>query len=182
MFSWLLLFLVQTILASRGSLRLHRKLGFFSVSLAILMWISMVAASIRQVLAKDGPFFLDIVSLQLVLLVMFTVFFSWAFRARQDPGTHRRAMTFSVVVLLQAATDRILWLPAPHMPDQHWELDLYVYALIVPLFVFDLVSSRRLHPVTLIGTAIVVTGHVVVNLLWGTAAWHRFVEGMKRLA
>src|SRR6478609_7179350 len=44
---WLLIFLVQTSLAIRGSLKYHRQLGQFSFGLGIFVWFTMIVVTIR---------------------------------------------------------------------------------------------------------------------------------------
>ena len=80
--------------------------------------------------------------------------------------------------LTQPGMDRMLWLPAPGYPTTHWGLDLYVYLLLVPLYLYDAITLRRIHPATLWGTAVLLLGHVASNLAWGNPAWHRIVAAL----
>ncbi len=53
-----------------------------------------------------------------------------------------------------------------------------IYGLLLPLFLFDLVSGGRIHRVTWIGITALFAGHVAVNLLWGAPLWHQFAYGL----
>src|SRR5262245_7210589 len=177
MTTWLALLITQASLAAAGSVQQHRRLGLASVVLAPLVALSMVIASRRQLLAEALPvehFQYDLLFLELVELTLFIVFFVSAFRARRRPDNHKRYMVFATVILLQAAVDRMWWFLPGASLDHHWGQDVYVYALLLPLFVFDFVSLGRIHRTTLIGTAVLLAGHVLANIVWGSPAWHQF--------
>lgn len=174
MTAWLALFLAQTSLVAFGSVKLHRKLGIASLGMAALVWLSMIVASLRQLAAGSFPgdeWLFDLLLLQSVVIVLFTLYCTWGIRARRRPDTHKRLMVFTNVVLLQAAVDRMHWLTDFGLPG-HWGMDVRVYALLLPLFVFDLVSLGRIYRTTLICTALLLVGHLVVNWFGGSPAWH----------
>lgn len=180
MTAWLILFIAQASLAASGAVNLHRKLGLTSLVLAPLMWVSMLVTTWRPLVAEALPvdhFLFDVVLVQLLMILLFPLFVTWGILARRRPGTHKRLMIFATVVLLQAAIDRMhfgmRWLPDIGLPT-HWGADVYVYVLLLPLFAFDFLSMRRIHRVTLICAAALLGGHVVVNGLFGSPAWHRF--------
>ena len=175
MASFVVLFLAQTGLAAAGSVRTHRRLGLLSVGLAPLMWISMVAVARRPLVAENLPvdhFLYDVLLIELLAIGLFPVYFVWGFLARRMPPAHRRLMVFTILVILPAGIDRIRWLPHLGLPT-HWGKDIYLYALLAPLVLYDVVSVGRIHRVTLIATAGLVAGHMIVNALWGTPAWHQ---------
>jgi len=177
MTTWLALLITQTTLAASGSVRQHRKLGLLSLALAPLVGLSMIIASRRQLLAEVLPvehFQYDLLFLEVVELVLFVVFFTWAFLARRRPDSHKRYMIFATAILLQAAVDRMWWFLPGASLSHHWGQDVYVYALLLPLFAFDFVSLGRIHRATLTGTAMLITGHVLANVVWGSPAWHHF--------
>ena len=177
MTAWLALFIAQTSLAAWGLVKFHRKLGITSLALAPMVGLSMIIASRRQLLAEVLPmdhFQYDLLLLELVELILFAAFFTWAFLARRRPDSHKRCMIFATAVLLQAAVDRMWWFLPGASLSHHWGQDVYVYALLLPLFVFDVVSLGRIHRVTLICAAMLLSGHALVNALWGSPAWHHF--------
>lgn len=182
MSAWLALFVTQSSLAASGSLRLHRRLGLAGAALAVVAWLSMCIAAVRVRVALNPPvdsFLWDVLLIELLMIVLLPIFVTWGLRVRRDPLAHKRLMVFSLAVLLQAAIDRIRWLPRLGLPT-HWDKDLYVYALLLPLVVFDFLNSGRIHRVTIIGLMTVLAGHVLVNLLWGSAAWHQFAYDVFR--
>jgi len=173
MSAWLLLYITQSSLAASGSLRLHRKLGLGGIWLGALIWLSMCTVSVRVRLAFSpavDSFLWDVLLIELLNIVLLPIFVTWGFLARREPRTHKRLMVFSMAVPLQAAIDRIRWLPDFGLPN-HWGADIYVYGLLLPLLLFDLVSSGRIQRVTWIGITALFAGHVAVNLLWGAPLW-----------
>jgi hypothetical protein len=183
MSAWLLLYLTQTILAARGSLRLHRTLGLAGVALGAVIWLSMCIASVRVRVALDPPvdsFLWDVLLRELVLIVIFPLFFVAAIAARHDPATHKRFMTLATLVLLQAAIDRLPVL-ATLVGYSLAFLALYplcLYALLAPLIAFDLATRRRLHRATIIGIGVTLLGNAVAFGLTGQPAWHELAHGL----
>jgi hypothetical protein len=48
---------------------------------------------------------------------------------------------------------------------------VWLYVLMIPLYAFDLLSLRRIHPATILGTAVIVDMHAVVSAYWNDAGW-----------
>jgi hypothetical protein len=179
MAAWLSLFLTQTILAASGRLGRHRALGRFGIWLAAAIWISMAVATMRALIAHKPPvghFLYNVLLVQLYAMAVFALFFVWGIRARRRAESHKRLLALSTLVLLQAAIDRMRWLPRP-LPN-FWSNALWLDALLLPLIVYDLVSIRRVHPITLIGAGVLVAAQTTVSLLWGTSAWHNFAHAI----
>ena len=180
MIAWLLLFVAQTGLAAAGALQWHRLLGLAAVGLAAALWLSMGIVTVNSLIrykVEDFPWIYKILLVELLSLVVFPLFFVWGIRVRRNAGAHKRLLTLATLFLLQAAVDRMRWLPEFHLPG-FWSHALRLYPLLIPLFVFDFVSLKRFHPITLIGTGVILAAHTIVNLLWNLPAWHNFVHAM----
>jgi len=174
MMAWLLLFVVQTSLAALGVLKWHRTLGLAAIGLAAGMWISMGIVSIAQ-LSKFKTY--DILLEQLIFMALFGLFFVWGVLVRRDAGSHKRLLALATLVLLQAAVDRMDWLPGLGLPEFSPHAN-WLYVLLIPLFVFDVVSIKRIHPITLIGLAAIVAAHTTISLFWTTPGWLKFAHAM----
>lgn len=173
MAGWLALFLMQTRLAAAGQVSSHRELGRIGAWFAVAIWLSMVVAIVTAHLRFHptlDSFLYDVLMVELGVAVLFPVFFGWGILARGRPAWHRRLMALSTLVLVQAALDRMHWQPLPG--------PMLVWILLVPFFVFDVVTTRRVHPATLIGAALIVAYHVTIILNWGNPAWHVFAQGV----
>lgn len=176
MAAWLLLFIMQTRFAASGLLKWHRSLGLTAIALAALVWVSMGIVSVAQ-LGKFKSY--DTLLLQLLTMLQFGVFFVWGILVRQDASSHKRLLTLATVVLLQAAVDRMTWLPTFGVGVQeYWPSAIRLYLLLIPLFVFDMVSIKRIHPITLFGTGVIVAAHTTAILLWRTPGWLNFAHAM----
>lgn len=118
--------------------------------------------------------------IQLGSIVVFPVFVTWAVLTRRQAAWHKRLMTFATFVLVQAALDRMHWLPNEGLP-MYWHAGLRLYVLLIlPLFIFDIVTLRRIHPATLIGSGIIVAMHGVVSFYWAHQCWNRVARGFWR--
>jgi hypothetical protein len=174
MMAWLLVFILQTRFAASGVLKWHRTLGLAAIGLAEVMWISLGIVSFAQL--SKFPFFGTLL-MQLILMVLFGLFFVWGVLARRDASSHKRLLTLATLVLLQAAVDRMDWLPGLGLPE-FWAHAIWLYVLLIPLIVFDVVSIKRIHPITLTGTVAIVVAHTTINLSWTTPGWVNFAREM----
>jgi hypothetical protein len=85
-------------------------------------------------------------------------------------------MTLATFVLVQAALDRMHWLPDVGLPG-FWETGLRGYVLLLlPLFAFDLSTLRRIHPATLIGAGLIIAMHGVVSFYWADEGWNQLAR------
>lgn len=175
MTTWLLMFITQTILAAKDYLKFHRQLGLFSIGLGVLIWISMWVASVRALIGFNpqvGHFLFDVLIIQLYGIVLFGLFFTWGILARKHGAAHKRLIFLSTISLMQAAIDRMHWLPGLH--TALYIRFFYLDALLIPLFIYDWITLKRIHKVTWIGTLLCVVSQVTVTMTWGSPAWHNF--------
>lgn len=193
--AWLTLLLTQTILMATGNRRFHMRLGLASMVLApaiVLTGFFLVPTIYGQVwTAAHSPVGLESTELQGVLALvgniallqiraglLFALFVYLAIRARKtDPGFHKRMIILATVVPLPAAIDRIVWLPHS-FPETPWSADLYVFAWVAPLFVWDLARTGRVHRAYKVWLWFVIPAAIAVNLLWGSAWWQETVPGL----
>ena len=187
--SFLLLLLAQTTLMATGRGDLHRRLGIASFVIApaiVVVGFILVPtmyhyawnaaqtappearARLQQVvLIRD-----NILLLQLRIGLLFPLFLLIGLRARGlDAGLHKRMMILATAMALPAGIDRILWLPTT-FPASPMAGDLYTLLAVSPMFVWDVVRNRRVHPAYLIWLGVNVPFALVVHGLWGTAWWH----------
>jgi hypothetical protein len=170
MAAWLGLFFTQVRLVGTGNVRLHRRLGSYSTVVAAIIWLSMAVATVtalKRFQPELDSFLYDVLMVQLASMALFALFFSWGYLARQQSDSHKRLMALATLVLVQAGLDRMRWQPLPG--------PMLVWILLVPFWLFDIMTLRRVHRVTLIGTGLIVASHIAVILLWGWPAWHQFV-------
>jgi hypothetical protein len=179
MMGWLVLYTTQAGFAKQGNLRRHRQMGWLATGWAAAVWISMGVATVTALLQyapNEAPFLVKPLLIQLGTMVVFPIFFIGAVLARRQAGWHKRLMTLATFVLVQAALDRMHWLPDMGLPG-FWETGLRGYVLLLlPLLTFDLVTLRRIHPATLFGSGLIVAMHGVVSLYWADEGWSQLAR------
>jgi hypothetical protein len=111
MLGWLALFVTQNHLAGRGSLRLHRRLGWAGAVLAAFMvYIGTVVTLEAIALQRVPPIFTTPYFLVLgpVHLAGFALLLALAISLRRQTEWHRRLMLVATVVLIEPAFGRLL--------------------------------------------------------------------------
>ncbi|NIJ54689.1 hypothetical protein [Dyadobacter arcticus] len=180
MTSWLLLYLTQTILSVTGNLKYHRRLGLLSVVLAVLVFLMMGVVSFNIIIVNhppEGSFLFDFLFTSFYEMLAFALFFTWGMLFRKkDLSAHKRLLTLASIVLLDAAVDRIQLRQLFPSFGLTYPATNFIYAdiLYIPLFLYDLVTIKRIHRVTLIGTAIVFAFQIAVCTFYGSPSWHKF--------
>jgi hypothetical protein len=160
---WYLVFLAQAILASRGSLRLHRRLGIAGIGLALAVVVSGAQVHLGNVsrwqasglvlnpetLAAAVAFTLE----GLLFLLPFVVLIALAVWLRRNPASHKRLMFWAMAWTLGPALSgtRPLGqfldpLVAPYLPFFPFDL-IWLAALMA----YDWKTLRRIHPATWLG-------------------------------
>ena len=187
--SFLLLLLGQSWMMATGRNAQHMKLGVAGLVLApalvvvgfILaptiyhqLWDSTQAAppGVREQLEGALGIWENILLLQIRIGILFSLFIAIALRARgKDAGTHKRMMFLATVTALPAGIDRIPWL-VHTMPASPLSVDLYTMAAIAPMFLWDVVRNRWVHPAYVIWIAVYIPFAIAVHALWDTPWWH----------
>lgn len=184
---WLLVFLTQSILAAKGNFKFHRQLGQFSVVLGVLVWASMGVVIFHAHIGY--PFHTNIswdeVLFLFLTMNLFGLFFTWGVIVRKNAAAHKRLLFLATLVLIAAGFNRML-LYAGVDPTLHLSLlpriarpslsgapnwsafSLYNDLLLIPLFIYDFVTLRHIHKITLIGSAYIIGVHFIVTMLWGS--------------
>lgn len=180
MASWLLVFLAQAILAAKGNLKFHRKLGLISVVLGVLVFLSIGIAIVHAKIAYSPPVgdadAWGILSQQLYGFLLFGLLFTWGILARKNAAVHKRLLLLATLVLIQAAVDRIRFLPG--INEALYIRFIYLDALLIPLFIYDLLAIKHIHKITMIGTACIVFLQLMVTMAWGSPIWNKLAYNM----
>lgn len=169
--TWILVFLIQTVLVDRNLVGFHRRLGVFGAVVAILLAISSILVSIeitishgRTVEAIDRMGLVFVVVLTFLFLVGMGVWF------RRNPASHKRYMLLATV---QAATPAIGRFPVPE-PFQIPCAASLIMLLLVSVIIYDLRTLGRVHVATIFGVTVVVLSIPGRLLLGTTELWTRF--------
>ena len=187
--SFLLLLLAQTWLMATGRRAYHMQLGLFGYALAALLivvgfvlvptsyhllWDAAQAAppDKREGALIPVRIWENIMLIQIRIGLLFALFLAIAFKARgRNAGMHKRMMFLATAMAMPAGIDRIPWLPHT-MPESPLSADLYTLVAVAPMFLWDVVRNRSVHPAYVVWLAVCIPCAIVMNLLWDTPWWH----------
>jgi hypothetical protein len=164
-FGWVWLFLLQSILADRAGMRLHRRLGWLAVvwiPMMIVMGLIVTVASVRQ---GRVPFFfqpLYFLVMDPITVLTFAGLAGAAVVLRKQTQWHRRLMFCGMAILTATGFGRLL--PVPLLIPWAGEASLGA-TLLFPLagIVRDLRQTGRIHPAWLWGIGSIIGGQFLVS-------------------
>ena len=179
--AWIALLVVQSVLVGTGHERTHRRLGLLSFGLAPLVVVLGVLVAIEMVNrfaatpAVDSPL---IFAVALSEIAGFAVPVFFALRLRRERDFHKRLVVIGTIAMTTAGFGRwpvafLLHKPLPAM--------LAAFTLLGAVMAFDIRSSERVHPATIVGSAWVVLIELSGFALGHTAAWRDFVALVRSL-
>lgn len=170
--SWILLFLLQILLVATNRTRIHRRIGIAGVVIAGLMVIVGVATALiraRQnfVLSGDtAP--LSFLTIPLGDLLLFSALVGGGFYFRRRADVHKRLMLLATISILPAAVARLPLTILQAGPPAFFALmDIFIVACVL----FDLLSLRRVHRVTLIAGLAIIVSQPLRLMIGSTQAW-----------
>ena len=155
---WLAIFFTQSWLAAHGKLKLHRRLGrfFFPYGVLVIFVGWLTALQVFWVRIGEGDYaaarnglyvpFTDLLFFAPVLLT------AWIYRTQ--PEIHKRLIVVATTVLLIAGAHRFIGNYVGRPPSVSLVLMLWLSPIFVGMS-FDWIKARRVHPVYLVGIAIV---------------------------
>jgi hypothetical protein len=167
MVTWLGIFIAQNALVHKGELGIHRKLGWLSAALVVVIALTGVMTGYHAVAAgRQPPFFSPPYFLALVTVgsLVFAAMVAWAVALRKQVQWHRRVMLGAMFILLEPALGRLLPMPLI-MPWGEWAV-----LAVQLIFVWVLANHDRkilgsVHSATKAVAAILILSHVAFELL-----------------
>ena len=177
MTAWVALFATQVWLISSRQVRLHQRLGYTGIGLAIaIVGVGFVTAvrAAKYGAASTPPEIsrLAFLAVPLFDLLMFALLFGGAVYYRKKPAAHKSLMLLTAVNLLPPAVARIP-LPAMQALGPIW---FFGVPTVLALVCLGLDWRRRgvVNRVFAGGVALLVGSYVVRLAVMGTAAWTGF--------
>ena len=184
---WLALLIAQTVLAARGEIATHRRVGNFGIAYGTFVWIlGLIVAIAMPVInvhsglwpTERGEQFLAI---PLGDMLLFGGFFAAAIVYRRKPEIHKRLIILASVAVMFAAVGRaftnvgvLLGNPDAALGGNAARFLLWYSPVLVGM-AHDLVTRRRIHPVYWIG--VIVMGVAVLRLPYSqTEHWHEIAR------
>lgn len=155
-FGWVVIYVAQTFLATRGSLELHRRLGWLAAGWVAAMIVAGFAVIIWRIQAAQAPFFFQpqhfLIANPLVVL-LFAGLTSAAVAMRKRTDWHRRLHLCATAALLAPGFGRLL--PMPLMIPWSYQIAM-ACGLVFPIagVVRDLLRTGRVHRAWLWGIGV----------------------------
>jgi hypothetical protein len=183
--AWIVLFFVQTALAAKRQIDLHRRLGIVTMLFApvmITLGYMVAIAMARRGFDLSGDLGIEADPLLGLVnplgdLATFGILMAGGYWYRRRRDAHKRLMLLATVGGL---------MPAPlahligHSPLPREMGPIIVIPIALFLFAsaaYDRASLGRIHPVSLWGAAVVFIWDLSLNIAIGpSAAWHQFAQ------
>ena len=154
-FSWYLLLPFQAALVRTRRLRLHRTLGYISLALATVMFVTgltVLSVQVRQALASGGfSFWLAAGPGILATLLLFAGFYTAGLMLRHRAAYHKRLIIVASTAGMGAAVFRILMVTFGQVTWVFPASIVLTNVFIIAGMLFDLVREGRVHRAYLIG-------------------------------
>jgi hypothetical protein len=177
---WILLLIAQTTLVSVGKAGWHKKLGILGAVMACLMVVFGVLVIIDTIRRHHIPPSLTpgiLLALDLAQLAVFSVLVVWGIRVRRQGAAHKRLMLLSTIAILFPAVGR--W-PFSFIRTFPHSLGLIIDGFLLCIIVFDFLTQRKVHRVTVWGSLMIFVMVPAVFALGRTAFWLRFTEWVQQ--
>jgi hypothetical protein len=170
---WMALFILQTTLAARGQIRMHRTVGSIGIGYGGLVWIVGVIVSFIAPAynVNSGEWTVDqaaeFLPIPLGDMVLFGGFFLAAVIYRGQPELHKRLMVLATMAVLFAAAFRLQNAGVPRSAA----IVIWYVPLAITM-IYDFMQRGRVHVLYWIGA--VAMGIALLRLPFGTTeTWLR---------
>jgi len=183
MTAWVTLFITQVWLISSKRVRVHQRLGYSSIGLAVLILPIGLLAALRagkygSASTPPGVNQLGFMIVPLFDLVMFAIFFGAAIYYRKKPAQHKMLMLLTAINFLPPAIARIP-IPSLQALGPLWFFGLPT-VLALSCIGLDRWRYGRLNTVLVSGTLLLVASYVGRLMLMNTAGWMGVAQWLTR--
>ncbi|MET0256596.1 MAG: hypothetical protein ABWZ85_02810 [Luteibacter sp.] len=160
---WLVLFVAQPALAVRGSLRLHRRLGWVGAGLAAAMVVMALAATWYAIRFHFVPAFFPPTIFLVMNTIGIAVFAGLVFagvRLRKQAEWHKRLMLCATLSIMGPGLGRLLPMESfGRAAPMVMFGAIMAFCLVGP--VYDIIVRRRVHPAYIWGVAVILASMLV---------------------
>lgn len=164
---WVVLYVAQNALVARGSIGLHRRLGWIGAGWVVAMIVLGTVVTVRLVRLGHAPFFFPpamFLVLNPVVILTFAGLTAAAIVLRRQSDWHRRLHFSGMALLLGPAYGRLL--PMPLLIPYAYEIDVLA-VLILPVvgIIADVRRSGKVHPAWWWGIGAIVGSTVLIEAI-----------------
>lgn len=162
---WVLLFVAQPAFIARGSLRLHRRLGWFGAALVVAMVVMGLAATLLTVHLNAIPSFFPptiFLVMNIIGIIVFGGLVAAGIALRHRREWHKRLMLCATISILGPGLGRLL-----PMSSFGAAAPLVMFAATLAFalagMAADLIARGRIHPAYWWGTGAIVLTDVAIG-------------------
>jgi uncharacterized membrane protein YidH (DUF202 family) len=185
-FAWMLLLMLQSGLVNSGNVALHRRLGTLGISLATGLVIFASVISVVNIAASlelgPDPFLFQLMYLNLVAIVSFTILFSMAMNNTRRSDYHRRYILIATIAFIGAGINRFYVFAFEVNFAPFWFLYLVSDLFIAAILLHDWKVLGKVHPASLTGAALVIGIQLLHWPVAGSAAFESVTYWLAGLA
>ncbi len=185
--AWLGLVSTQIVLAESGKIRLHRKLGWATITVsAVMVPLGVVAAMVDMTRSVSHPDYApQFLGEEFQDIFAFAVCTVAGVVTRKNRVDHSRFMVLAAVALMDVGPGRIatnlVSSAAPANPLEVWLTYYWGTALLlIGMLAWDLIKHRRVMRSTMLGAALLWGGEAIASVLYFTPAWKTAMAGLVR--
>ena len=173
MVAWLALFISQATLVRTRRVLVHKRLGRLSIVLAVAVVLTGLAVTVSGFgRTGDGPTSLA----NSTSILTFAVLYVLALRNRRVPIVHKRYLLLASLRMLAPAYFRLTIL----LGLSEVVVALLVVVSLMVVMTYDFRRLGRVHPATLIGSAIILASLAVVPL-GASMTWISLMNALTRI-
>jgi len=174
MTAWIALFATQVWLISSRQVRVHQRLGYAGVGLAVLIVAAGLVTALRAGKYGASSFPPNIpapafMAIPLFDLLMFAMLFGGAVYYRKKPAAHKSLMLLTAINFVPPALARIPIAPLLNLGPV-WFFGFPTLVILICLGI-DWRRRGRINPVFLAGSVLLIASYPIRLMLMGTAAW-----------
>jgi hypothetical protein len=177
MTAWVILFVAQVFLIRTKNIKVHQKLGMFSIGLGVLIVVSgfftaIAAAKNGAASSPPGIPRLAFLVVPLFDLVMFVILFGAAIYYRKRAANHKRLMLLTAINFLPPAIARFPipgWLALGPIMFFGIPTLILIFALT-----YDRLANGKFNKVFVYGSLILFISYPLRLMISGTDAWMAF--------
>lgn len=181
MMSWLALLIAQNRLAESGNIRLHARLGWAGLVLAVVIGLfGLYSGQMAIALDRVPPFFTHpfFLALTAIEALAFTATVLTAIALRRQTEWHRRLIVVSLIIIMEPAFGRLL--PMPLLGDWgEWVVLVLQLVVLGVAATHDHRTLGHVHPASWLGGLWLVVIHVSIQLVARTGWAAGVVAGLE---
>ena len=174
-FSWICLFITQSLLVQNNCVRQHRLLGFLGLVIATGVTLTLIPVGLYQVEKELGQGLGQIAISSIIGTITSAIIFIslvlTGILKRHKPSTHKRLMLLATMLLLWPAWFRFRHI-FPSVPNPEiWFAIVLTDSLIIISIIWDKITYGKVNPTLLYTGLFIIIEHTVEAYMFDTTLW-----------